>query len=152
MPLHIVKLDANVLNPLLVRTVIRQPRFKLFVIDHATLLEVDQEHLAGLQTPLAHYLALRYWQHARLRAHDHHVVVSDAIARRTQTIAIQSCADLSAVGKDDRCRTIPWLHHGGVVFVKRFATLVHGGVVFPWLGNHHHHGLAEWVACHGEQL
>ena len=152
MPLHIVKLDANVLNPLLVRTVIRQPRFKLFVIDHATLLEVDQEHLAGLQTPLAHDLALRYWQHARLRAHDHHVVVSDAIARRTQTIAIQSCADLSAVGKDDRCRTIPWLHHGGVVFVKRFAALVHGGVVFPWLGNHHHHGLAEWVARHREQL
>ena len=152
MSLDIVKLDTNVLDPLLVRAVVGQTRFEFFIIDHATLLEVDQEHLARLQTPLAHDLALRHWQHARLRAHDHHVVVSDAIARRTQTVAIQSCANLSTVGKDDRRRTIPWLHHRGVVFVKRFAALVHGGVVFPRLGNHHHHGLAEWVASHREQL
>ena len=152
MPLHIVKLDTNVLDPLLVGTVVGQARFEFFVIDHATLFQVDQEHLAGLQTPLAHDLALRHWQHARLRAHDHHVVVSDAIARRTQTIAVQSCANLSAVGEDDGRWAVPWLHHRGVVFVKRFAALVHRGVVFPWFGNHHHHGLAERIPSHRQQL
>ena len=39
-----------------------------------------------------------------------------------------------------------------MVFVKRTATWVHGAVVFPRLGNHHHHRLAQGVAGHGQQL
>jgi hypothetical protein len=76
----VVELDADVFNPLLIGLGVGQASFEFFVVDHATLFEVDQEHLAGLQTPLAHDLALRHWQHARLRAHDDHVVVSDAVA------------------------------------------------------------------------
>ena len=60
----VVELDADVFNPLLIGLVVGQARFEFFVVDHATLLEVDQEHLAGLQTPLAHDLALRHGQHA----------------------------------------------------------------------------------------
>ena len=39
-----------------------------------------------------------------------------------------------------------------MVFVERAAARVHGGVVFPWLRNHHHHGLADRVAGHGQQF
>ena len=39
-----------------------------------------------------------------------------------------------------------------MVFIKRFAALVHRGVLLPRLWDHHHHGLADRVARHGEQL
>ncbi|MNS92630.1 hypothetical protein D3C72_1267730 [compost metagenome] len=39
-----------------------------------------------------------------------------------------------------------------MVFVERAAARVHGGVLFPGLGNHHHHGLADRVAGHRQQL
>jgi hypothetical protein len=34
----------------------RERRLELLVVDDAALLEVDQQHLAGLQAPLAHDL------------------------------------------------------------------------------------------------
>ncbi len=39
-----------------------------------------------------------------------------------------------------------------MVFVERTATLVHHGVLLPWLGDHHHDRLADGVTGHGEQL
>ena len=83
-----VDLDAQVLNPLFVRTAISQARFELFVINHAALFQVDQEHLARLQAPFAHDLIFRHWQHTRLRTHDDQVVVGDAIARWAQAVAV----------------------------------------------------------------
>ena len=147
-----VDFDAQVLNPLLVRAAVGQARFELFVVDHAALFEVDQEHLAGLQTPFANNLALGHGQHARLGTHDHQVVVGDAIARGAQAVAVQGGANLAAIGEHDGRGAVPGFEHGGVVFIERAATGVHGAVVFPWLGNHHHHGLADWVTRHGQQL
>ena len=60
----VVELDADVFNPLLVGLGVGQASFEFFVIDHATLFEVDQEHLAGLQPPLANDLAFWNGQHA----------------------------------------------------------------------------------------
>ena len=77
---HIVQADAQVFNPLFVGLAVGQAGFQLFVVDHAALLEVDQEHLAGLQTPFANDLALGHGQHAGLGAHDHQIVVGDAVA------------------------------------------------------------------------
>ena len=77
---HIIQTDAQIFNPLLVRLVVSQACFEFFVIDHATLFEVDEEHLAGLQTPFANDLALGHRQHAGLGTHDHQIVIGDAIA------------------------------------------------------------------------
>ena len=149
---HIIQLDAQVFDPLRVGLAVGQCGLDLFVIDHAALLKVDQKHLAGLQTPFAHDLVLGYRQHAGLRSHDDQVVVRHAIAGRPKAIAVQRRADLAAVGEDDGGRAVPGLEHGGVVLVKRTTTLVHGGVLFPGLGDHHHHGLADRVTGHGQQL
>jgi hypothetical protein len=65
---QVVQLDAEVLDPLLVRLAVGDVGLELLVVDHATLLEVDQEHLAGLQAPLAHDLVLGHRQHAGLRS------------------------------------------------------------------------------------
>ena len=77
---HVIQFDAQVFNPLLVGLAAGQVRLEFFVVDHATLFQIDQEHLAGLQAPLANNFAFWNGQHACLRTHDHHVIVGDAIA------------------------------------------------------------------------
>ena len=149
---HVVQADAQVVDPLLVGLVVGEVGLELLVVDHAALLQVDQEHLAGLQAPFAHDLVLGHGQHARLGAHDHEVVVGDAVARGAQAVAVQRGADLAAVGEHDGGRAVPRLHHRGVVFVEGLAALVHGGVLLPRLGDHHHHGLGQRVTGHGQQL
>jgi hypothetical protein len=149
---QVVQLDAQVLDPLLVGLAVGQVGLELLVVDHPALLEVDQEHLAGLQAPLAHDLVLGHRQHAGLGSHDHQVVVGDAVARGTQAVAVQRGADLAAVGEHDGGRAVPGLQHRRVVLVERLAALVHQRVLLPRLGDHHHHGLRQRVAGHGEQL
>ncbi len=149
---HAVELDTQVLDPLLVGFGVDDVGFQLFVVDHAALFQVDHEHLAGLQAPLAHNFVLRDGQHAGLGRHDHQVVVGHAVARGAQAVAVECGADLAAVGEHDRCGAVPRLHHRCVVFVERAAALVHVFVLFPGLGNHHHHGLADRVTGHGHQL
>ena len=149
---HVIELDAQVLNPLLVGLAVGQARLQLLVVDHAALFQINQEHLAGLQAPFANDFVLRHGQHAGLRAHDHQVVVGDAVARGAQAIAVQRGANLAAVGEHDAGRAVPGLEHGGVVFIESLAALVHGGVVFPGFWDHHHHGLADGVARHSEQF
>ena len=39
-----------------------------------------------------------------------------------------------------------------MVFIEGLAALVHGGVLLPRLGNHHHHRLADRVARHRQQF
>jgi hypothetical protein len=150
--LEVVEADAQVLDPLLVGLAVGEVGLEFLVVDHAALFQVDQEHLAGLQAPLAHDLGVRHRQHAGFRAHDDQVVVGDAVARRAQAVAVERGADLAAVGEHDGRRAVPRLHHGRVVFVEGLAAFVHGGVLLPGLGNHHHHGLADGVAGHGQQF
>ena len=147
-----VELDAQVLDPLLVGFGVDDVGLELLVLDHAALLQIDEQHLAGLQAPLAHDLAVGHGQHAGLGGQDDQIVVGDAVTRGTQAIAVQRGADLAAVGEHDGGRAIPGLDHRGVVLVKGAAALVHGLVLFPGLGNHHHHGLADRVAGHGQQF
>ncbi len=49
------ELDALLFQPLGVRPTIGHVVLQLFVVDDASLFEVDQEHLAGLQPSLVEY-------------------------------------------------------------------------------------------------
>ena len=61
----------------------------LVVVDDAAFFEVDQQHLARLQPPLADDLLLRDRQYPGLRGHDQMVVVGDDVARRPQAVAVE---------------------------------------------------------------
>ncbi len=148
----VVEADAQVLDPALVGLGVGQAGLDLLVVDHAALVEVDQEHLARLQAPLLDDLVLGHGQHAGLGSHDDVAALGHAVAGRTQAVAVQRGADLAAVGEDDGGRAVPGLHHGSVVLVERAAALVHGGVLLPRLGDHHHHRLGQRVAGHGQQF
>ncbi len=124
-----------------------QLRLDLVVRDQPALFEIDQEHLAGLQPPLGDDLFLGNLQHTHLGRHHDAIVGGHEIARRTQAVAVKRGADLAAVGKGDRGRAVPRLHHGGVIFVEGAALFIHQGIAGPGFRNHHHHRVRQRVAA-----
>ena len=86
--LHVAELDAHGFNPLLVRLGVGESVFQFFIINDAASFQIDQEHLAGLQTPFIYDLRFGNRQHARFGSHHNQIVVGDDVTRRTQTVSI----------------------------------------------------------------
>ncbi len=147
-------LDADLgrVQPLLVRPGRGELLLELGIVDDPTLLQVDQEHLARLQSPLLDDLVLGDLEDARLRRHHAEVVLGDDVAGRPQPVAVEGGADQPAVGKRQRRRAVPRLHQRRVILVEGAPPLVHQRIVVPRLGNHHHHRVRQRVAAGQEQL
>ena len=133
-----VELDADLLDPLAVGLGRGQRILELPVVDDASLVHVDQEHLARLEAPLLDDLLLGNRQNPGLGCHDHEIVIGDQVARRTQAVAVERRADLTAVGEGDRGGAVPRLHHRRVVLVEGATVLIHQRMFFPGFGNHQH--------------
>ena len=147
-----LELDPDLLDPLAIGFAGRELIFQLFVINNAALLEVDQKHLAGLQTPFVHDTTLGHGQNPSLGGHDHQSVVGDAIARGSQAVAVERRTDLATIGKGKRSWTIPRLHHRRMELVERTPAGVHQGVIFPGFRDHHHDGMRDRITRHHQQL
>ena len=59
---------------------------------------------------------------------------------------------MATIREHDGGRTVPGLQHGCMVFIEGLTALVHGGVLLPGLGDHHHDSLADGVPSHGQQF
>ncbi len=116
------------------------------------MLQVDEEHLAGLKPPLADYALLGDIEDTHLGGHDYQVVIGDQITGRPKTITVQGGADLATIGESYRRRSIPGLHECGVIFVKGAALLVHHRVAGPGLRDQDHHGVGQGITAHHQQL
>ena len=149
---QVIELDADALDPRAVGLGVGERILEFLVVDDATGLEIDQEHLAGLQPPFLDDFLFRYRQHAGLRSHDDHVVAGHHIAGGAQTVAVERCADLTAIGKRHGGRSIPRLHHRRMVFVEGAPVRVHQRMLLPGFGYQHHHGVRQRVAAHGQQF
>ncbi len=149
---NVLEADLRAIEPVLVRTLRREVALELLVGDDAAVLDVDQQHLARLQAPLAHDFLLRDVEHAHLRGHDDEVVVGDEVTRGPEPVAVERGADELAVGEGDRRRAVPGLHQGGVVLVERAALGVHQRIARPGLGDHQHHRVRDRIAAHHQQL
>ena len=139
--------DLGAVQPVAVGMALGELRLDLVVGNEAALLEVDEQHLAGLQPPLGDDLVLRNLQHAHFGRHHDAVVAGDEIARRPQSVAVERRADLAAVGERDRGGAVPRLHQRGVIFVEGAALFIHQRVAGPRFRNHHHDGVRERVAA-----
>jgi len=80
--LDFVELDPDALDPFRIRSRSRERFLQLLVVDDAALLQVDEEHLPRLKTPLLHDLLLRYREAAALRTHDYEVVFGNDVSAR----------------------------------------------------------------------
>ncbi len=126
--------------------------FEFLIRDDAALLKVDEQHLARLQAPLLHDVFFLHRQNARFRRHDDDIVLGDEIARRTQTVTVERRADLSAVGKRHRSRTVPRLHHRRVILIKCATFAIHQRIAGPGFRNEHHRGMRQRIAAHGQEF
>ena len=115
-------------------------------------IEIDEQHLAGLQAPLGDDLLFRRRQHAHFGGEHDQAVVGDEIARRPQAVAVERRADLAAVGEGHRRRAVPRLHQRGVILVEVAPRLVHQRVAGPGLRDQHHHRMGERVAAAHQEL
>ena len=118
---------------------------------HAALC-VHQQHFARAQTILANNVRLVDVQHPHLGREDQPVVIGEIIPGRPQAVAVKERAHQLSVGKEDRGRTVPGLHHGGVIAVHVPLLSAHGPVVFPGLRDREHHGQRQVDAVHDQKL
>ncbi len=150
--IELVELDLLVVQPLTVGPLGGEAFLQLVVPDDPPFLEIDQEHLPGLQPPLDADFLRRNVQHADFARHDDDVVVGHVVAARTQAVPVQHRADVSAVGEGDGRGAVPGLHETGVILVEGALGRAHGGMVLPCLGDHHHDRFRERAAGHDEEL
>ncbi len=139
-------------QPLCVRLRVRQLRLQLAILDDAAFFKIDQQHLAGLQPPLAGNVFFRKRQHTAFGGKTNQIVRRGAEPRWAQAIAIQRRADLPTVGKAHGGRPVPRLHQCGVVFVEGAPRRVHLRVSGPGFGHQHHHRMAERKPARQQQL
>ncbi len=144
--------DLRAVEPLLVGMGRGKLGFDLLIGDDAALFEIDEQHLAGLEPPFLDDRLLRDRQDAGLRRHDDEAIIGDEIAGRTQTVAVERGADLSAVGKRHGGGTVPRFHQTGVVFVEGAALGIHERVAGPGLGDQHHRRMREAVSALDQKL
>ncbi len=148
----LVEQDPLALEPLTIGMLSRDGVFELVVVDDAPLLKIDEKHAPGLKTPLEFHFLGRDVENSDLTGHDHHVVVGDVVAARSQAIAVEQCTHDRAVCKGDRCRSIPGLHRAAHVLVDVPSGARHLTVILPRLRHHHHDRLGELSAGEQQEL
>ena len=149
---QVLQHDLRALQPLLVGMRGGKLLLQLFIGDDALLLEVDQQHLAGLETPLVGDVLFGELQAAHFRGEQDVPVIARHVAGRAKPVAVQRGADHLAVGEHHGGGAVPRFHEGGVIFVEGAAVLVHQRVARPCLGDQHHHGMRQRVAAHGQEF
>ena len=149
---QIANLDLTAVEPFLIRVCARELGLDFGVGYDATLLQVDKQHLARLEPPFADDLFFRDRQDAAFRRHNDEVVVGHQIARRPQAVAIEGGADLTAVGKCHRGRTVPGLHQCRVIFVESAPGRIHKRVAGPGFRDQHHRRMRKRIAALNEEF
>ncbi len=149
---QIIEVDEIVFQPLSIRLGRRHLLFDFIVADDPPFLGVDQKHAARLQAALFEHALRRDVEHAHFRSHDHQIVLGHIVARRAQTVTVKHGADHGAVGKSDGRRPVPGLHQAAVVFIEGALFRIHALMIFPRLGNHHHHRVGQGAAAQSEKL
>ena len=144
-PVEVLELVLRGLEPLFIRRGIGQLGLEFLVLDNAALFEIDQQHAARLEPPLARDIGIVERQHAAFRGEHHEIVLGRAPARGAQAVPVEAGADLLAIGEADGGRAVPGLHQRGVIFVERAPGRIHQRILGPGLGHQHHHRMREAV-------
>ena len=144
--------DEVAVQPLAVGLAAGVVGLQLFVVDQLAPDGVDQQHLAGAQTVLAHDLVSGNVEHADLAGKDQAAILRDVVAARAQTVAVQHCAHHVAVAEQDAGGAVPRLQHRGIVLVEVALLRVHRLVVVPRLGDRDHDGQRQIHAVHDHEF
>ena len=124
----------------------------LLVIDDPFLSGVRQQKLAGMKSFFLYNVLLGKIQHAHLGSEDQAAVIHYIVAGRPQAVPVQDGSHHITVGKQDRCRPVPGLHHGRVILVE--IPLFRGEclVVGPGLRDRDHGSQRQIHPAHHQEL
>ena len=144
--------DPLASQPFLVRSPHRNRLLQFFIRDQPALLEVHEEHLAGLQPPFHRDVLRRDVEHSDFGRHHDFVVFRDVVTARPQSVPIQHCADVVPVGERDRRRAVPRFLQRREVFVERPLLFRHRVMILPRFRDHHHYRFGQRPAGVVQQL
>ena len=113
------------------------------IIVNLAFLGINQENLTRLQASLLGNLGWVEIHHAHLRSHNHHIVLGDGVACRTQTVSIEHTTSIAAIAEEQGGRTIPWLHQDRVILIECLQILRDRVLVVEALWHHHSHGMRQ---------
>ena len=123
-----------------------------FILNDAALVDVDQEHLTGLQAAFFQDFFRRHVNHPGFRGQDHLLVTGQHPTRRTQAVAVEQGADKRAIGERQQGRAVPGFHQAAVVFVEGLLVVGHTLMFLPGFRHHHHHRVRQVAAGVVQQL
>ena len=149
---QVAETDLCLVQPVLVGITVGQIFLEFSIVNDAALLHVDQEHLARLQAPFLDDVTFRYIQYAHFRGHHHQVILGEQVACRSQAVAVQGCADLTAISEGHGGRAVPRFHQCRMVFVEGTAFFVHQRVTGPGFRDQQHHRMRHGVTAAYQQL
>ena len=147
-----VQIDAPRRDARGVRQRARRIALQLIVVQHAAGHGVDQQHLAGLQPPLALHARRGKRERAGFGREHHEIVRSHCPSAGAQPVAIERGADHATIRERQGGGTIPGLHHGRMELVERAPLRIHQSVALPRLGNEHHQRLRQGAAAVHEKF
>ena len=150
--LQFLKLYAVGRKPLTIRMFRSQLLLDLSIVVDLTLLRIDEQDLAWLQSSLLGYLCRVEVHHAHLRSNYHRTICRDHITCRSQSIAVEHTSRVTSIGEQQSCRTIPRLHQDGMVFVVSLQVFADGILVVERLGHQHAHRMGKRQAAHHQKF
>lgn len=125
---------------------------QLRVINDTPLDCIHQQHLPRLQPGFLHDLPGVQVQGTHLGGEDQLTVVSDIVPGGAQPVPVQHRSHGVAVGEQDGGRTIPGLHHDGVILVQVPLGPADTAVLGPGLRDGDHHREGQVHAAHDQEL
>ena len=136
---QILQAHGVIPQPFAVRTAGSKRLLDFLVLDDPAFFQIDQKHLAGLQTPLCHHVGRIRIEHARFGGKNNQPVLGNRIPRGPQAIPVQNRANVPPIRKRQHGRAVPRLHQTGMIFVKIPLLFAHLPGVFPGFRHQHHH-------------
>ena len=105
-----IQRDLVLFQPLPIGLATGQLALQFVIGNNAALLQIDEEHLAGLQATAAFDVLGLHGQHTGFGRQHHHIVMRDHVAGGPQTVAVQRGTNHTAIGKRDGGGAVPRLH------------------------------------------
>ena len=139
------------LHPFPVRMLCRVSHFQFFALPDCPPLQICFQDVAALQLPAPENMRVLLEQHAGFGGKDQAVIIGQSASERAKAVAVQGGTDLFSVRVQNCRRSVPGLHHGGVIPVQitpgrfRFSAL-------PRLRQEDHARQGQWKTVHGQKL
>ena len=116
------------------------------------MLQIDQQHLAGLKPPFADDLLVGNRKHTAFRGHDDLIILGHAEAGRAEAVSVQRRANLTPVGKSNGSGAIPRFHEGGIIFIEGPPFRIHQRIARPRFGDEQHHRFRQRISPGKQQF